>query len=408
MATETRAEVPWLTSPDNVGLNPLTDPIIVTPPPLRETRIRPTTNRLNPELSTSTGDASMCKQHRTTARCTHRIHKIARDTISNAAQHWMLALTLIMAAVISISIAVGWSLRIRPVPDEGLDDTGITLHDNEIPYKIELGANLIEVDTDKQTLTVDWRILNSTCPSDCPTTKILIDSTILSDSSGSSTGGTLNDSFTSVYTYNRSFVGRDLPIFRTKLIMTNFESWGGRSAQMYPFDRYTTRVSMSAITVDGEHVALEISGSGGIAVGFNVELQNQHYQMGNRTGLMHLFIVTRAQVIRVYAILIVMAIWLITLTFIMACVTSVFFGKGIKGEVLVLPVATLFAFTQLRSSLPGAPSGFGAEIDFVGILPCLALLTFSAVLMCAIFLFRDPEKDTSWWREVVGKSSQSV
>lgn len=52
---------------------------------------------------------------------------------------------------------------------------------------------------------------------------------------------------------------------------------------------------------------------------------------------------------------------LVTLTFIMACVTSVFFGKGIRADILVLPVATLFAFTQLRGTLPGAPEGFGRQ-----------------------------------------------
>ena len=43
------------------------------------------------------------------------------------------------------------------------------------------------------------------------------------------------------------------------------------------------------------------------------------------------------------------------------CIMSVFFGKGISSGVLVLPMGTLFAFTQLRSTLPGAPDGFGAR-----------------------------------------------
>ena len=50
---------------------------------------------------------------------------------------------------------------------------------------------------------------------------------------------------------------------------------------------------------------------------------------------------------------------MVTLTFLIICAMSVFFGKGIKREVLVLPVTNLFAFTQLRSTMPGAPPGFG-------------------------------------------------
>lgn len=40
--------------------------------------------------------------------------------------------------------------------------------------------------------------------------------------------------------------------------------------------------------------------------------------------------------------------------------TAVIFGFRQRGEVLVVPVATVFAFTQLRNSMPGAPAGFGA------------------------------------------------
>lgn len=40
-------------------------------------------------------------------------------------------------------------------------------------------------------------------------------------------------------------------------------------------------------------------------------------------------------------------------------ITSVFFGFRQRSEVMVIPVATLFAFTQLRQSMPGAPPGFG-------------------------------------------------
>ena len=39
----------------------------------------------------------------------------------------------------------------------------------------------------------------------------------------------------------------------------------------------------------------------------------------------------------------------------MACIVSVFFGKGVKG----VPVAILFAFTQLRGTMPSAPNGLG-------------------------------------------------
>ena len=54
---------------------------------------------------------------------------------------------------------------------------------------------------------------------------------------------------------------------------------------------------------------------------------------------------------------------LITLVLLLLMFTAVIFGFRQRGEVLVVPVATVFAFTQLRNSMPGAPAGFGASSD---------------------------------------------
>ena len=42
-------------------------------------------------------------------------------------------------------------------------------------------------------------------------------------------------------------------------------------------------------------------------------------------------------------------------------ISTVFFNFKQRAEVLVVPVATLFAFTQLRASMPGAPVDFGTS-----------------------------------------------
>ena len=55
---------------------------------------------------------------------------------------------------------------------------------------------------------------------------------------------------------------------------------------------------------------------------------------------------------------------LITLILVLVMITTVFFGFKQRGEVLLVPVATLFAFTQLRQSMPGAPEGFGRFRSF--------------------------------------------
>lgn len=48
-------------------------------------------------------------------------------------------------------------------------------------------------------------------------------------------------------------------------------------------------------------------------------------------------------------------------------VKAVCMGYGQKVEVLVLPVTSLFAFTALRGTFPGAPQSFGV---IIGVLDC--------------------------------------
>lgn len=119
--------------------------------------------------------------------------------------------------------------------------------------------------------------------------------------------------------------------------------------------------------------------------GFNVQLQNTTDIKDNFGTVIKNIEVTRGPVVRLYAIFIVLVICarialrhqptrranglpqlgLVTLTFMATCVLNVFFGKGISSGVLVLPMGTLFAFTQLRATLPGAPEGFGACVFLV-------------------------------------------
>lgn len=207
---------------------------------------------------------------------------------------------------------------------------------------------------------------------------------------------------TDYITWNNSDFRTSSPEFRTQVAITNF--YGGRSAQSYPFDKYSATLVFFAEALDNSTVAIGIDLTEGIAVGFNAALETSISGLASNGVLIKNLEVTRGQVIRMYAVLIVVAIWMVTLAFIMTCIVVIFFGKGIKPDILVVPVATLFAFTSLRGTMPGAPSGFGADIDFVGILPCLALLTFSSVLLSAIFLFRrDPEKNRPRWENIMRK-----
>ena len=64
-------------------------------------------------------------------------------------------------------------------------------------------------------------------------------------------------------------------------------------------------------------------------------------------------------------ILLLRSLGSITLILLLVMITAVFFGFRQRGEVLMIPVGTLFAFTQLRQSMPGAPAGFGTPPFYI-------------------------------------------
>ncbi len=50
---------------------------------------------------------------------------------------------------------------------------------------------------------------------------------------------------------------------------------------------------------------------------------------------------------------------MVTFMFGLITIGTMFFGYRQRNEILVVPIVTLFAFIQLRASMPGAPEGFG-------------------------------------------------
>ena len=50
---------------------------------------------------------------------------------------------------------------------------------------------------------------------------------------------------------------------------------------------------------------------------------------------------------------------LVSLALMMLTIRAAVFRHNIETAVLVLPVATMIAFAQLRASMPNAPAGFG-------------------------------------------------
>ncbi|KAH9839503.1 uncharacterized protein C8Q71DRAFT_856115 [Rhodofomes roseus] len=209
---------------------------------------------------------------------------------------------------------------------------------------VGLDAHLVSVDSEEQSITIDW-IVFCYCPHGasastpaCPDVYIYFDQNLLRNSSTSTTDnekpGPLFLLNAADYVANHNTTNPDYrynsPQFRTELIMTAFYR-GSRSSQSYPFDRYTSTLVLFAQSVsDNSTIPIGFGYTGGVAVGFNAKLDI--YESGDFAHDVAIknLIVTRGQVIRIYALTIVIAMWMITITFVLACIVSVFFGKGVR------------------------------------------------------------------------------
>ncbi|KAI0823761.1 hypothetical protein BC628DRAFT_1411501 [Trametes gibbosa] len=319
-------------------------------------------------------------------------------------RHWILFCVFILAGTVSCSLAIGWAFRLKTFNTADRDSI--------LDSVVQLSANLVDVDPSGQGMTLVW-LIDYECESiGCPDVNIFFDSCVLpfapdSDNpSNSQAQPQTNVKPDPIFAINgQNFLAMknntdrraSSLTFRTDVAISNANTH--RTLQSYPYDEYATQLVLFAENAaTNDSVSIAIVKTTGIAVGFNVELQSRADIKDNFGTIIKNIQLTRGPVVRLYAIFISVVIWLVTLTFMATCILNVFFGKGISSGVLVLPMGTLFAFTQLRATLPGAPVGFGAAIDFMGLLPCLAILTCCSVFMTAVFLLRDPERDMPRWR----------
>ncbi|KAJ7314635.1 hypothetical protein DFH08DRAFT_1041262 [Mycena albidolilacea] len=290
---------------------------------------------------------------------------------------------------------------------------GITKHlilgdvNDNVPYtgsaeqQIRLRANYIEVDPTLRTVTVDWFPL----PLDCSANpemvvKIFADPNLLVPAGwGEDATPSTTRPFAPIFELNTTHCCQhtnydSFPIFRTVLKMTGLSGSDQLTPrtgtlQAYPHDQYFFQVSMFAqMASTNASVGLVLGSSFGIPINFDVLLDKSH-SVNNDNGILLYFTVSRSAAVIGLVITIVTANWLVTIAFLWITVAAFMWETDIVAEMFVLPVATLFAFTTVRSNFPGAPAGFGAVVDYYGILPNIGLITlFTAVLLFGVLYRR--------------------
>ncbi|PBK90377.1 hypothetical protein ARMGADRAFT_1032420 [Armillaria gallica] len=291
---------------------------------------------------------------------------------------------------------------------------------NRTEWKIFLHADLLSADVPEATMFVDWFISGDTCEVDCSAVNIFFDDRC--HDGLSSNNRPIDPIFVWNITANHDDSLANIVIFRTKHIIgpayqyifqyNPIKMISHRTLSPYPFDSYHSGIIAFAEEIlTNKPVSLailsisvpcwEIFGQETISAG--VMLQRSILVIGYCLAITVIFCSGFPLVLHGFSTLMLPFIW-IGMVALMICpimITTLVFSHRQRNKIVVVPIGTLFAFTQLRSTMPGAPEGF----DFAGLLPCLVLLSICAMTMVGIYLFsdpHDPSRKAFTWGELDG------
>ncbi|KAK0493695.1 hypothetical protein EDD18DRAFT_1356151 [Armillaria luteobubalina] len=319
---------------------------------------------------------------------------------------------------------------------------------------ISLHADLISADLKQGAVVLEWSIVNDTCYDvdfNCTNANIYFSANLLqqsniymNSSNPSNNNPPADPTFIWNITADQYEPYSDIPIFQTVAAIFNPFNDGSSSNKghpishshtsnvYYPFDHYTAAVFCFAedATTNGP-VNLHLNSTSGLIQYVISGYSLLHIKIGSRGlkitpepffdssdfdgGNIAEFILVDIFLQR--STLVIWYCLVITITFCqcdfmprkvdlmnfslnqglspslcLLMIMTVGFGFQQRNEIVVVPAAIVFAFIQLRSTMPGAPDGFGDILDFLGVLPCLVLLSICAVTMVGIYLFTDPDE----------------
>ncbi|KAK0188471.1 hypothetical protein F5146DRAFT_667252 [Armillaria mellea] len=301
---------------------------------------------------------------------------------------------------------------------------GLVVHPQEFTYNLEdtlggstrhisLHADLVSADLKEGTVVLDWIVLSDICDSECTLVNIYFDTNLFRHPD---IGGILpfgsNRPTNPIIVWNATaYYGNDVhasvAMFRTELATfspdddSKYPVRRTRSSDVYyPFDRHIALIYAFAEDANtNASVSLSLDSTSGLAAGLKVSppdfiTEPYNIEAGIPEHMFAIITLQRGTLVKIYCIIITMTFWLITLMMCLIMIMTVGFGFQQRNEIVVVPVGAVFAFTQLRTTMPGAPDGFSDVLDFVGVLPCLVLLSISAITMVGIYIFTDPAKDS--------------
>jgi len=148
----------------------------------------------------------------------------------------------------------------------------------------------------------------------------------------------------------------------------------------YPFDWYNATLFINAGSIQTDQGLPLVVFTQGAVQGFIYTTQFQSFaEDGSAVSIS--FVVQRSTTTRVFAIIIFLLMWLLSLSIFIAAMSVWFRGKNAELPMVSISTALLFALPNIRNSQPGVPSPVGTTEDMVGFFWNILLVAASAVFL---------------------------
>jgi len=280
-------------------------------------------------------------------------------------------------------------MRVKDFAGKGMVTPGFT------ERQLDLEVDVVGIDPIAGSISIIYRITGDSCTgTNCSDVNIFTDPNLQISNTPSTSPVPSTDAPTSpVFRWSPLALTKpddSYAIFKiTSLVVSS--DLEAPDFQKYPFDIYGAPISVFATEANiSTPVGFSIVHTGGLVVGYRITAESlpgcddSDVYPGK---ICKKIVISRGVLVKAYAIVIIIAVWVITLIFLFTMCYSVVGGFPQRAELLVIPVATLFTVTQLRTTMPGAPSGFGAIIDYAALLPCLAMMTLCGSISITLLAF---------------------
>jgi len=144
----------------------------------------------------------------------------------------------------------------------------------------------------------------------------------------------------------------------------------------YPFDSYQAEIEIAALTKGSVPVPLTVFVEGSIqgfvySTNFNGSVDG--------SDVVITFDIQRNTTTRLFAAIIFLLMWFLSLSIFVAAMSVWFRGKNTELPLVAISTALLFALPNIRNSQPGVPSPVGTTEDMVGFFWNILLVAISAI-----------------------------